>query len=402
MKHPKERRIGFAAESRGRVEATSLYFYPSGRNEWTVYRGRSVLGHIKQSRGQWYQSRVLGKHPRWTGPYTTRKEAVNMLLPARSREAHEGRIVADFDTLEHLVDHAARELGATHVSGDGPTTKIFFPRAGQYPYEAASVRRKGGYWHADGPGAREGVKSLPAGARALGGAGRRAAEVRTGEPITRRFRVGSRVTMTPDALENYGQRWQGIVFVVTSVSDKYMPSGEFFSKGKPAGYHPGFDAGSGSALYDLKIEATGEDLDNSLYDWELEPAVPGMKPNRRRGPVRAEAPRRGGAEAAGKRYAEQQIKSEHFDNWVRDQLAEAASMPEDQVVPLETPDDARKIARAMMQELEHDAKRQAPRDNIIPEGKEAEFWRGFHKYCMDSVPWLADELLTLKREMAGA
>lgn len=116
-------------------------------------------------------------------------------------------------------------------------------------------------------------------------------EVREGG-LARRFRVGSRVVMNEDALDNYGKRWQGIVFVVTDVSTKYMPSSEFFSRGRPTGYHPGFDPEGGSALYSLKIEATNEPLGNDLYDWELEPAPGAMKPRRRRGPVHEAARRR--------------------------------------------------------------------------------------------------------------
>lgn len=81
----------------------------------------------------------------------------------------------------------------------------------------------------------------------------------------KRFRVGSRVMMSEDALENYGERYRGKVFVVESVATKYMPAAQFFASGKPEGYHPGFDD-VGSALYDL------EGLNMSLYDWELKPA----------------------------------------------------------------------------------------------------------------------------------
>lgn len=86
--------------------------------------------------------------------------------------------VADFNTLDDLIAHARDELGASHVVVAGPESKIYFPRGGTHAYEAASVRRKGGYWHADGPGAREGVRSLPAAAQPIGGgrAGQRAAE----------------------------------------------------------------------------------------------------------------------------------------------------------------------------------------------------------------------------------
>ena len=77
--------------------------------------------------------------------------------------------------------------------------------------------------------------------------------------------------MTDDALENYGERYRGKVFIVEHVSTKYMPASEFFSRGKPTGYHPGFDDSSESALYDL------EGFNSSLYDWELRKA-----PGRRR------------------------------------------------------------------------------------------------------------------------
>jgi len=82
-------------------------------------------------------------------------------------------VVADFDTLDGLIAHAA-QLGATHVLVAGAHTKLYFPRGGQYPYEAASVWRKGRYWHSEGPGARVGVTSLP----------------REAEPITSGFKPG--------------------------------------------------------------------------------------------------------------------------------------------------------------------------------------------------------------------
>lgn len=86
--------------------------------------------------------------------------------------------VADFNTLGNLVNHAHRELGATHVSGEDAHTKLYFPRGGQHSYEEATVWRKGGYWHAQGPGARTGIAALPQGAKAIGKAGQRAAEAR--------------------------------------------------------------------------------------------------------------------------------------------------------------------------------------------------------------------------------
>jgi len=98
--------------------------------------------------------------------------------PERHLGFHEARIVNDFNTLSDLVTHAARDLGATHTSGSDAHTKIYFPRGGQHPYEEATVWRKSGYWHAQGPGARTGVAGLPAGARPIAGHARRAAEPR--------------------------------------------------------------------------------------------------------------------------------------------------------------------------------------------------------------------------------
>lgn len=84
--------------------------------------------------------------------------------------------------------------------------------------------------------------------------------------MKRRFAVGDSVVMNEDALANYGEQYRGRAFIVESVSTRYMPSKEFFARGKPSGYHPGFAADSGSALYDL------QNLNFSLYDWELVPA----------------------------------------------------------------------------------------------------------------------------------
>ena len=81
--------------------------------------------------------------------------------PARHR-------VADFDTIDDLIAHAA-QLGATHVLVAGAHTKLFFPRGGQYPYEEARVWRENRYWHAEGPGARRGVRQLPQDAAPLKG-----------------------------------------------------------------------------------------------------------------------------------------------------------------------------------------------------------------------------------------
>jgi len=81
----------------------------------------------------------------------------------------------------------------------------------------------------------------------------------------KRFHVGSRVRMSEDAIQNYGEKYRDMSFVVTHVATKYMPAKEFFASGNPQNYHPGFDESSDCALYDLN------GLNMSLYDWELEP-----------------------------------------------------------------------------------------------------------------------------------
>jgi hypothetical protein len=84
------------------------------------------------------------------------------------------------------------------------------------------------------------------------------------------FKVGQKVTMTDDALDNYGEEYRGIVFIVKSKATKYMPSKEFYTKGMPEGFHPGYDESvKGIGLYDLVISDDGDDFGNSLYDWEL-------------------------------------------------------------------------------------------------------------------------------------
>lgn len=101
-------------------------------------------------------------------------------------EARAPRVVRDFNTLDDLIAHARDELGATHVLVADANTKLYFPRGGQYSYEEASVWRKSGYWHAQGPSARTGVEELPEEVQEIGGGrreGRRAAEARRGAPL---------------------------------------------------------------------------------------------------------------------------------------------------------------------------------------------------------------------------
>lgn len=76
-------------------------------------------------------------------------------------------------------------------------------------------------------------------------------------------RIGQKVRMTKDAVDNYGTEYAGKEFTVTHAANKYMPAKQFYAQGRPKGYHPGYDEGAGGYLYDF------EELDFSLYDWEL-------------------------------------------------------------------------------------------------------------------------------------
>lgn len=83
------------------------------------------------------------------------------------------------------------------------------------------------------------------------------------------MRKYDKVRMTDEAIDNYGECYRNKVLVVTHVADKYMPASEFYAKGKPDGYHPGYDeCMNGAPLCDLIFD--GGHLDVSLYDWELE------------------------------------------------------------------------------------------------------------------------------------
>src|SRR5271155_493718 len=74
------------------------------------------------------------------------------------------------------------------------------------------------------------------------------------------------------------------------------------------------------------------------------------------------------AEQAGIRYAGEQTGSDHFMNWVGDQMTEAKEMQRrdpSSVFPIETKADRKKLARNMLQQLEWDTKRQLGADEIL-------------------------------------
>jgi len=77
--------------------------------------------------------------------------------------------------------------------------------------------------------------------------------------MSKYFKVGDKVTMTQNALENYGYKYNGVIFTITVVS-------------KNENDHPGYDMGVfPMRLYDLSLP-DGSDFPCSLYDWELNTA----------------------------------------------------------------------------------------------------------------------------------
>lgn len=82
--------------------------------------------------------------------------------------------------------------------------------------------------------------------------------------MKRVYKHGDRVRMSRSALENYGQKYAGIVFTVDEWYDHYCPAHRI-SIHDPHG-HPGYDGATGDRLYHL----TGLSFD--LYGWEIERA----------------------------------------------------------------------------------------------------------------------------------
>jgi hypothetical protein len=123
------------------------------------------------------------------------------------------------------------------------------------------------------------------------------------------------------------------------------------------------------------------------------------------------------AEKAGIKYANDQLGSDYFHEWVREQMFEAEQMRRSDpssVLPLETKSHARKIARNMLQQLEWDTKRElnvldyvpGAKDLVAPEEVVKKFYEGFD-WALHGDPapgdqrvedWLADEILELNRE----
>ena len=86
--------------------------------------------------------------------------------------------------------------------------------------------------------------------------------------------VGSLVVLSDEAYEENYERttWRNKVLRIIHVATMYMPASEFFAKGMPTGYSPGYDEGvAPMPLYDLEC-VDGYECGNALYEWEIRSA----------------------------------------------------------------------------------------------------------------------------------
>ena len=83
-------------------------------------------------------------------------------------------------------------------------------------------------------------------------------------------RKGSKVIMTENAVENYGEKYRDVVFVITHVSRSEQD-------------HPGYDSCVGENLYDLKFAESNIEFGSSLYEYEVNSFIGDVYPQQKRG-----------------------------------------------------------------------------------------------------------------------
>ena len=72
--------------------------------------------------------------------------------------------------------------------------------------------------------------------------------------MQRNYQAGSKFKLTDDAVENYGAKYAGRVFVIR----------EWFNHvGNDAHGHQGFDSSAGSAIYE------SDGMPFAVYEWEM-------------------------------------------------------------------------------------------------------------------------------------
>lgn len=119
------------------------------------------------------------------------------------------------------------------------------------------------------------------------------------------------------------------------------------------------------------------------------------------------------ARAAGAQYAQDQLQTELFHDWVWDQMIEGEAMRQrdpDSVIPLATKRDYDVLAGNMLDMLRHDIDRGLDHREVVElvgtDDKDAvsEFWTGLHDELRrpEVRSWLADELLAPMQEEVAA
>jgi hypothetical protein len=185
-------RIGFkfaydSPEAYDEMAASAVSFgsyYDSERPDDPSEEVASAIGDAaawaQDDRGEY---EVLRKPRRATAEAREDRRAASR--EARRREVRGGvqekHVVADFNTLEDLVEHARKE-GATHVVRSEEGDYLIFPApSDKYrPYRQASIWKEGGYWHSEAPAERLVIASIPSEARPIANRAHRGAAPRIG------------------------------------------------------------------------------------------------------------------------------------------------------------------------------------------------------------------------------
>lgn len=79
--------------------------------------------------------------------------------------------------------------------------------------------------------------------------------------MKRGYNIGDKFRLSPNAIENYGDKYLGRKFTVSGWFSHYAKPGSCDPHG-----HPGFDKYAGSCLYE------SESLNFAVYEWEMEHA----------------------------------------------------------------------------------------------------------------------------------
>jgi len=342
-----------------------------------------------------------------------------------------GHRVADFNSLEALVEHEQGN-GATHVLALGKNTVVYYPTGRYWPtglpqYEAAKAYENSGYWHVT-------AQRTPLTGPLHGGA-------QTIEAFLGRHAEPRGVVRDYDVTDNRGRRLAG------PFKDYSQARSEADRQGGVVGFVAGERRGHTAACpvhgvaaprpqHDYRTEASRRgrpapsrgrrrptrevDERNSRTGRFVRPrdysvlSRHGSKMMARANRVRATD--EVDAEAAGERYAEDQVNSDHFMSWVWEQMVEGRRMRRadpKSVIPLDNAADFKRLARNMLQQLMWDTDREMDMHAILAavgvdsEGTSRdaevarEFGKGVRGFLLkpSTIQWLASECRRIESEL---